>query len=172
MKNTLPMTVRLLTLIVIFGSTTCSISCKDDDDPALPPITSSGAGTFGCMVDGVLYIPSGSYHDAYVQSTSEMIAITASGADGTFNLSVTDTTTAIVTGKEYYFDNKERSIQCSVNGLQCSGFDKPVSGFIRFSKIDYDKRVIAGVFQFTVFSQKCNRIINVTDGRFDLRTDR
>jgi hypothetical protein len=172
MKRTLRNTARLLTLITTIGLITCGISCKDDDDSKLPPITSYGAGTFACMIDGVRYIPSGSYHDAFVQSTSDMIVITASGSQGTFNLSVADTTSEIVIGKEYYFDNKERSIQCSVNGLQCSGFDKPVSGFIRFSKIDYDKRVIAGVFQFTVFSTKCNRIINVTEGRFDLRTDR
>ncbi len=53
---------KLLLLII----TTFTLSCcnKDDDQPKteldkLPPATQTGANTFGCLLDGQAFIPSG-----------------------------------------------------------------------------------------------------------------
>jgi hypothetical protein len=52
-------------LLLFFLTTLALISCdKDDDAPTnpvdrLPPATQTGANTFGCLLDGETFIPSG-----------------------------------------------------------------------------------------------------------------
>lgn len=60
MKKITRYTLLFLSLILLSTS-----SCKDDDDTPtnpvdqLPPATQTGENTFGCLLDGEVFIPSG-----------------------------------------------------------------------------------------------------------------
>src|SRR5690606_7751402 len=53
-------------ILLIFLTTTISCCNKDDDNPPpdpvdqLPPATQTGAGTFGCLLDGEVFLPGNS----------------------------------------------------------------------------------------------------------------
>src|SRR5690606_1950129 len=50
----------ILSLMLIFAMPGCEIEPlkkKDPPEPTLPPITTEGKNTFGCLVDGKLYLP-------------------------------------------------------------------------------------------------------------------
>lgn len=162
-------TASVLSLIVLlmFG-----IACKDDGEPTLPKITIVGAGTFGCRIDGAIYVPKGSHSGARVQTSTTMINVLASGDMGNFSIEVRDSVNIFFEDTPYYFTTEEKGTNCRYNdGATCRYDVSPVSGYIKFSKIDFTRNVIAGVFEFTAFSPECNKIIHITEGRFDLRTD-
>jgi hypothetical protein len=160
-------TLSIILLITFFDA------CNDDNQP-LPPITSTGAGTFGCIIDGKVYVPYGYYSDPMVQTTADMIVVYGGMEDVNFTLAVHDTTDQIVEHKPYRFED-QKGIYCKYHTWQgksdCMYDEFPVSGYITFTKIDYEKHIISGVFEFTAFSSTCNRTVTITDGRFDLRTD-
>lgn len=57
------LTTRLPLYLALALLTQCS-KCKDDPTPAtptdqLPPVTQTGAGTFGCLLNGQAFLPSG-----------------------------------------------------------------------------------------------------------------
>ena len=60
-KNFLIMKTQLFTTL-FWGSLLFLVSCSNKSDyqpfvPSLPPITQTGANTFGCYIDGVLLTP-------------------------------------------------------------------------------------------------------------------
>jgi hypothetical protein len=145
--------------------------CKDDD-PTLPPITSTGAGTFGCLIDGKVFVPRESL--PWVDVTSDMIVVYKSQNGASFILKVRDLNNPIVANHTYYFKG-EKDISCMYStwsdNSSCHYEDVPVSGSITFSKINYESHVISGTFEFTAFSSDCNKSVTITEGRFDIRTD-
>ena len=58
---------RLSCYILLLAFTSCS-SCKKNEPPkpedTLPPATQTGAGIFGCLIDGVAWIPTGGINSA------------------------------------------------------------------------------------------------------------
>jgi hypothetical protein len=159
----------LLVLVV-----TCIVSCKDDDEPALPPITVTGANTFGCLIDGEVYVPQGVDSAPLVDAGVDMIVVSGGQRGVNLQLVVRDTTMHFIFENQAYHFNQE-NITCVYdvfnNKVDCDYRDTPVSGYIKFSRIDFAKHIVAGVFEFSVYSAKCDKMINITDGRFDLRTD-
>src|SRR5689334_4796783 len=119
--------VSIIFLITFIGA------CKDDD-PTLPPITSSGANTFGCLVDGKVVVPIGSL--PWVDPGSNLMVVYADTPDASFALIVRDTTQAIVANQAYYFKEGKntRFWYSTMAGKTCVYEDPPISGSITFSK--------------------------------------
>ena len=143
-------------------------ACIDFDDQKLPVTSSTGAGTFGYRVNGKVDLPR--EFGAYEPDT-DMLVVYARGRYGNFKLTVRDTIDGIEAHKIYYFDNDKKEVRCEFDDGRCTYDENPVSGYIRFSKIDDAGHIISGVFEFSVSSPYCNKTIDITDGRFDLYTD-
>ena len=161
------------TLLLVFLVTSL-LSCKDDDELTLPPVTITGAGTFGCIVDGKIYVPQGVDSEPLVDASFEMIVVSGGQSDVNLQLIVRDTLHhPILVNQPYYFNQKD--VTCiyhlSNKASNCDYRDTPVTGYIKFARIDFEKHIISGVFEFSAYSPKCDKVINVTDGRFDIRTD-
>jgi hypothetical protein len=161
------------TLLLLY-LTTFVLSCKDDDSLTLPPATAIGAGTFGCLIDGTVYVPQGAYSEPLVQPARKMIVVSGGSINVNFVLVVRDTTDVIVENKSYYFN--QETITCAYHSLNdkndCDYRDTPVSGYIKFSKIDFPNNIFSGVFEFSAYSTLCSKSANITEGRFDIRADR
>jgi hypothetical protein len=50
-------TILKISVIFLFMSLIVAGSCEKDEEPQLPPITQTGAGTFGCLVNGDIWLP-------------------------------------------------------------------------------------------------------------------
>ena len=163
----------LANTLLLFYLTTFLLCCKDDDTLTLPAATSIGAGTFGCLIDGKVYVPQGAYSEPLLQPARTMIVVSGGSINVHFVLVVRDTTDVIVANRSYYFN--QETITCAYHSLidkdDCDYRDTPVSGYIKFSKIDFESNIFSGVFEFTAYSTHCNKTTNITEGRFDMRAD-
>ncbi len=146
-------------------------SCKEDDE--LPPITMEGKHTFGCMVNGKLWQPRGSFNVPRVTadySARTLLAIRSNSRDAIFifyvdapilvdhTYSLADTSQTRV----YYTEGLDGEKVCHYEAQDVT------QGNLIFSRFDETNSVLSGTFEFNSISIDCNRTINVTDGRFDI----
>jgi hypothetical protein len=178
--------LRSLCIACLFCMLT-AVSCnKDKNNDNLPPETQSGAGTFGCKIDGKVWVPKGSdgYSGQNIKAFYQYIYPSPIGY--VFNIKATN-----------YDKNPIESIVLSADSLKltqgmilnlASG-EKGVSGKGRFyttgitydtefttseivkgelllNKFDEVNLIVSGVFWFDAVDNQ-GTIIHVTEGRFD-----
>ena len=162
-------------------------SCNDDDDlqplpgespletlNRLVPITQTGAGTFGCLVNGEVWIPEvdGSSDVAAdaIFSSSELLEISCTKeplTDNRYNILTIGSRievglkTPMTIGR--FFDDNQ-SGNCVVIEINISELH-----YIRIDFLDQDSQIISGHFECTMQEPDCpNTKIEITHGRFDL----
>lgn len=157
----------------------CLSYCKDDDDPDLPAPTQTGKNTFGCLVNGKVMVPGGYYGRLSAEVDPSGLLWLASGNSDTeehISIVIDRPGFPFEVGVRYEFNNPG-DIKCYYNlaatdaEADCRYEDAPVGGAITFTKIDWDRQIIAGGFEFTAHSDYCNKDVSVTEGRFDIVFD-
>jgi hypothetical protein len=187
MKHLLPATLLTFSMV-------CCLACQKEPAPApprldvidynvLPPITQEGKNTFGCKVDGEVWVPR---IEAFVPVTDLICVNKIPKEKGDFRIIaklVTQTKnntmniifgpTLFSVGKVYYTDFQKASCQFS-DLTNSSGYYTPKSdsteNWVDVSYLDTINHIISGTFQFkVVHDQNPNKKISITDGRFDLK---
>jgi hypothetical protein len=152
-------------------------NCKEDapitELDKLPPATQSGAGTFGCLVDGkawVIEMPA-SVHTFY-QSGS--LGIPAGLLGNQFNSAISLHVFA-ANLEEKTYDLKDGFELMTNNASYYShntGCDYRTTNFIKGSlaitHLDQVNYKISGLFEFEAYSSNCFEKIKITNGRFDV----
>ena len=178
--------VCLLTMLA--GCSQCNkvVEPNDPTNPAgLPAATQVGARTFGCMVNGKVYVPVGRqsiltsnpkaayepsygelgiggdiYLDKPVNGSNLKEYISFSGQNiydvGTYNL----TNSNII----FIYAN----IAEDGNGYY-SDTEIATNCQLTITKLDKTNKIIAGTFSFTLEKKDTGKKVTVTDGRFDLK---
>ena len=150
-------------------------SCEQEE--VLPHATQEGKNTFGCLINGDVWVPKGyngtpkldlSYDPGYAGGALNLNAYRISGENreyltifasevkskGVYELVDTDSAAAIfrISGRCSYDldDNVERT------------------GKLIITNFDLDKAIISGTFEFTLAKPGCDTI-RVTEGRFDMK---
>lgn len=169
-------------LLLLLTTLTLSFCNKDDDKTLseidkLPPATQTGANTFGCLLDGQAFIPSGGTNPLdcvyqYVNggyyfglqgnkrnSNNDRITI----ALGTNNLQIQQ-------GLNYELvedldGNAFGIYSLSPNASYTSTFQ---TGELKITKLDTVNQIVAGTFWYDVKDQ--NGIVHqIREGRFDMQ---
>ena len=175
------MTPKLPLYLALLLLTQCSKCKKDDPDPVdqLPPATQTGAGTFGCLVNGQPWTPRGndgfsnysvSYDPTYRFGTLNVAAyrLSGNGADqqtiGFYSDSIRVVGAyRIKKGGRHQSGIVDRATGCQYYsqdvGTYCRG------GFI-ITRLDLQAGIVSGTFAFTLYKPGCDSI-RVTQGRFD-----
>lgn len=166
----------LLTISSLLFAGSCDLFSSD---PELPPATMEGRNTFGCLVDGKLFLPKapigyGTGISAAIQTSIDTIGINIQAGnvetDQSFFLSIYDSP-SLEAGKTYDLSNPDFFIQYIDYSKQFScTSDEVISGNIQISKFEIlgSNKIIAGTFNFTIHSADCNTTVVVTKGRFDI----
>lgn len=183
----------LLLLVALLGLSMCK---KRDTTPTkpedqLPPATQTGAGTFGCLVNGQPYLPSGgglfnnpnllvTYDPAYnggnlaitayrVLGSTTLKQYIGVGGDGISQTGTYTLATYIArpTGplQTPYFSDGSKAKPCNeyLNNPGTSA-----TGQLIISRLDKQAHIVSGSFSFTLTQPGCDTI-RVTAGRFDSR---
>jgi hypothetical protein len=162
------------------------ISPSDDLDKTLPPITTTGAGTFGCLVDGEPWVArtnlpwttlNASVGPGWVNGQNlrvfaqrNKIGDIAKAVDISINntiLKVDDTIylkfkDVIYDGSaRYYFHHSDSSFD---NNYYWS--DSSYVGTLLILRLD--QYIISGTFEFEAFNKHYNKRVKITNGRFDI----
>ena len=150
------------------------LSCKDEDDLDLPPLTTTGKMTFGCKIDGKKFLPGGIGGGVNSESDGTgwgYVSGSNSNSLNTVAIIIDRPGFSLVENVRYACDQEKIHCQCftSRETKDCDYRDLPVSGGVTFTKIDSVNRIASGIFEFTAYSSACEKAISVTDGRFDVK---
>jgi len=172
-----PKTILLLALITI---TCTSMMCECDDkttyEPQLPPETTTGANTFGCLVNGKVWrnggvgFPNLSLSLNTLRDSTLIIEALRNNnetKDG-FALYITNN---LISEKKYILDSINVFFYYSayniVNNNSCT-YQKWGKGFIELTRFDLKNNIVSGRFEATLYNTECDSIV-ITQGRFDLK---
>ena len=163
----------ILILATIFTFHSCNLF-NMDNDPTLPDITQEGKGTFGCMIDGELFIPKGPDPTGGFRGNPHAKFIEVSGTLRIIAQN-TDTWSVNLSGSTGIFSEGEYEIRNTgtVTNLLTSTCNKylvdTTNSSLIINYLETDLDIVSGVFSGQ-FINECDStiIIQVTDGRFDL----
>ncbi|HLX90848.1 MAG TPA: hypothetical protein VKR32_04160 [Puia sp.] len=190
MKKYIGFIAALLSMILV----TCS---KSGTAPVLPPITQTGANTFGCKINGQVWVPN--FPCYYASTGGTQLAYNISSVDSG---SVLPIYFAILAGNfngykygQSYFKIYCNNISGPVAYLRGLGnvadslyleFDATIdangdflqygpagnSAVFQITKLDTVNGIVSGIFNFNVYASGINGgvdSLSITEGRFDLR---
>lgn len=164
--------------IIVFSS------CKKSNTPVLteleklPPITQTGANTFGCLLNGKAWLPK----DNFGQPTFELDVDPTFG-NGIFVLSAVRYETgsnstsfsigsvACTNSGNYNIELPNQNFSYSSTLLGCSFTHNSNNvyrkGSFTITRYDLANRIFSGTFDFTIYKQGCGDTLYFTNGRFD-----
>lgn len=185
----------LKTTLFLFALTLFNCENNDPQDQ-LPPITQTGANTFGAIVDGRPFVPKGTISFNPLGTRNKELGVFVgpdffdkNGDDKwfitTFNSEDNPNTyiyiylpTLVNSPKDFIIkksDGSERNdlpnahIYCLINKGEFQYLSFENSGVLNFSKIDIVNGFYAGTFTAKLKSKDNeNDVIEITEGRFDI----
>ncbi len=187
--------IFLLLFLVIGGS--WLFSCHKEPPPntlpppidynVLPPITQTGANTFGCLVNGKVWVPHIDVRSFDPTRHDMSASIHESNSTGGGGISCTlldfdrkqDDFMSMGFGPTYFdtvicYGNTVLLPRCVANfrilenGYSIAPKDS-LDNWVKISAIDTEKNIVAGTFQFTMYNdQNKNDKVLITNGRFDM----
>lgn len=171
-------TMKYLYILFVFLSVLIFISCDDildPDPPSLPEITTEGKGTYGCMVDGELWLPkgfldfSGNPSASYTELGGAFrltAKINTEAKEELLNCSVTLDSVGVfplnIHSKFKKYESSENENYCEYN------IDTTMHHQIEILRLDKVEDIISGTFEFTAICEEYQDTVRITDGRFDL----
>ncbi len=169
-----------LVIISTFLILTASQCKKKTDEPQLPPETTTGAMTFGCKINGKVFVPRDGRGrpGLFVQ-----YVYMGTGPGGGWYLNIPATnwvpnppeavrietdSLLVVEGMTYQFkDEKGRPRAFYDKGESYAALDN--QGELHITKHDQLNRILSGTFFFTGTNISTGEKVSVTEGRFDIR---
>ena len=169
--NVRSMKYIVIAIIGVFVISSCSI--LEEEEKTLPPATQEGLGTFGCYINGELFVETGTHFGAFHEfSFQDHIMVFAMGAEYEDHSII----------ENIFFDGVDVDLSVGTYDMVC--FEEPgySPGFemtrgIRFVQycvedgefiIDrFDSGILSARFSFTMYDEETGDTYVVTEGRFD-----
>ena len=167
-----------LLLFALLGLSQCK---KNDPAPVdqLPPATQTGANTFGCLVNGQVWLPKGnngnanctlSYDPTFLKGTLNVTTYRYTGSGATDLQSIVLYSDSLKTVGRYALTklgHQEGLYHDFKTGCDYSGHGRNYCrGTLTITRLDLAAGIVAGTFAFTVYKPDCDSV-QVTQGRFD-----
>lgn len=167
-------------------------SCHKDPPPntnpppidytVLPPITQTGDNTFGCKVNGKVWVPR---VELWVPWYDKAVTFHEKNGTGTGIISCrllnesADNFFTIAFGRNYFQPIHYMTVDHSVSdrwfnpdfsqGSEDFHHENgDTTNYLKITAIDTSKNFISGIFQCTLFNANKTASIKITEGRFDL----
>ena len=168
----------LFLFALLLGLTQCK---KKDPSPQLPSETTTGAMTFGCKIDGRVFIPRDGRGQLglFVQYVN-----LGTGRGGGYYLNIPATnwqpnptegvnietdSLLVEEGKTYAFKNSKGNPQAFYSsGAEYTKRDQD-EGELTITRFDRTQGILSGQFHFVGTNPSTAQQVRVTDGRFDVR---
>ncbi len=172
---------KILYLLAVISIVSLAACRKNKDkEPQLPPETTTGAMTFGCKINGKVFVPrDGNGHPGLFCQYVNL----GSGPGGGWYLNIPATdwgpnppeAVRIVTdsllleeGLTYVFKNQKGSSKAFYDkGISYASIDN--DGYLNITKHDQQNRILSGNFFFIGINASTGESVNITEGRFDIR---
>jgi hypothetical protein len=155
------------------GNNTTPTPC----DTCLPPITTHGAGTFGCKINGKPFVARGNRTRTATQLDVDIskLYVSVIGRNYLDKVNIPSVSFSIEplldTGIINFPNNAINSWAQHRVGSQQFIAEDIIKGQIHFLRVDYQRRIFSGTFEFDVYdiyNIANGDTIHITEGRFDL----
>jgi hypothetical protein len=176
---------KIIFLLIIIAS---FYGCKKDD--TLPLATQEGLDTFGMLVNGQIWNAGLNLSfvsqslDCQYQTQTKQLSITAKNPKRNESITLFVVRVISVGYYNFSFQNYIRSQDTSCHScLRCldyttfldvNGCNNPfrlkdsINSMLHITKLDTMKKIVSGTFSLNLKNSD-NKIINITDGRFDVQ---
>jgi hypothetical protein len=147
----------------------------------LPAATQTGANTFGCLVNGKVWLPKGndgtsnlnlSYDLSYMGGVFNLQTYRYYGVgnNGRQNITIYLDSLSRVGQYNFYFSHNRAAIFSDWNKCSYPNDSTVIykEGGINVTKLDLQGAILSGTFKFTLAKSNCDTI-KVTEGRFDIK---
>lgn len=172
-------TFLLLIALSLLSTTSCN---NDDDQPQnpidlLPPVTQTGANTFGALLDGEPFIPRGGTNplDCVYQLVNgkRFFNLQGNRRDEDFNIiriSLSTDSRELEEGHSYeLIENEEGNTFARFSFNANATFtSQNNSGTLTITKLDLSNQIISGTFSFNIIDFEGN-LREIREGRFDMQ---
>ena len=176
--------LSVLSIILTVTVLTASMCRKKTVDPIdqLPPETQTGANTFGCLVDGKVFLPKGDPFAGPVKKAQYQIV---NGRQG-FGVSAKNSTSGLVKGVGIHGDSVSINVgtynlaDYNTMGILSGSYAEFLSGNINefytntinrgqlvIKKFDTVNQIVSGTFWFDA-KNSSGQIVQIREGRFDM----
>ena len=162
----------LITLFVTLFLYSCDIF-NLNQEPTLPELTQEGAGTFGCLIDGELFLPSGTDPSGGMRGNPNATYTEISGSLIIEAQNINNWLLSLVVFGLFEPTELQLNQSSAIRNLaliNCRDFYlDSLTSSINISFIDFEEDIISGTFSGT-FINECDssNIVEITQGRFDL----
>lgn len=159
-------------LLLLFASFCClNVQCKKESElDKLPPATTSGAQTMGCLINGEAFytkkISQGNYYNGriWIDANNQ----SPLGGD------LVILTRGVITKPGYYFipfdkPGEHQFSRLSDGEFYSSVFTQKDFAYIKITRLDSIRHYMAGEFSFTLYNRYLSKSVKITHGRFDFK---
>jgi hypothetical protein len=178
-------------ILILLATFTLSCCNKDEDKTPieqLPPATTTGANTAGCLVNGQAFLPKGSsqfgptlscfyqqLQDGYHlglgiadKSNGNIKAVNISLNPNELNENTTYHLVAIVNGSANYNSNfGEYTIYSNITNDIKFTTTNTYFGELKITKLNIQQRIVSGTFWYDAINTQGD-IVKIREGRFDM----
>ncbi|WP_396179465.1 hypothetical protein [Flavobacterium sp.] len=172
----------ILVLLVLTGCTNDDNKKTTNPIDQLPPMTTSGKNTIGCLVNGVPFTDSGLMNNFYqlVEGEYYLVINWENGFGDNFKAGqIGLRKTEVVEGATYILNNDKTTLDDFTGGNANYVFfnnsnsgefhtNSNFYGTVTFTKFDTENGIMSGTFEFQAQGLNTEEIVNITEGRFDL----
>lgn len=155
----------------------CGTWCKKkvNELSKLPPITQEGKNTFGCLVNGKVWVPQGynpphSNFEVIVDPSDSLIDIRAFSLKDEQKTDIFFGSTITQSTGIFPFQNKGKvSLGIfRINGCYIGSNDSVFrKGNLKITKYDLQNNILSGEFDCVIYASGCTDTVRITNGRFD-----
>jgi hypothetical protein len=172
------LTMKNLIYVLSFLPILAITSCNDDDDDCqgidcLPPATQTGAGTFGCLVNGEPFVDNSGFFNCFYQLVDgeyyfgiqaenlvngiDLVGLGSNGREITIN--------NVISLNQNLPDNFYGGV--SVTNLGGNIRTSNNGGSIMFTRFTTNPNIVSASFAFTIIDPNTGVVYEITEGRFD-----
>ncbi len=181
------MPTRLFIILLLCSiATGCKKKKNDHAADTLPPATMVGANTFGCLIDGKVFVPKKKLFamSVILQCNYEYInseyyfMLAARNQIENYNVAINIDKLQITGDTVLSFSLPITGPMYGRCGATQNNFTVPYSttndlpGQLTFSKFDLVHQIASGTFWFDAIDSATGKIVEVRDGRFDVQFTR
>jgi len=175
--------MKNLILILI---TTFTLSCYSKDDnktplEQLPPATTTGANTAGCLVDGRAFLPKGYILPSnlfcnYIDGKDFSLGIKQNNGNKMLSISIISYNQRLVVGETYqlkeYCANSKFGTYIIYDDQNLSEIQykttSTITGELKITYHNFDEAILSGTFWFDAINSD-GKIVKIREGRFDMQ---
>jgi hypothetical protein len=177
--------MKNISILILLPFFLILFSCDSDDDSpncqgidCLPEATQSGAGTFGCLVNGEPFYAFGSVDCQYQLVNGEYFFGVGFARDSGFPISIGlgSSNSELVENQTYMllsasdgnkFANVGFLYDPDLPGIVFNTTDMNHTGIMIITKLDEQNKIVSGTFEFEILNPDDGQVYQITEGRFD-----